>query len=152
MPWLAEFVRESNRIEGIMRAPRKVEVDATSNFIEAQTISIERVAALVAILQPGARLREHPGLDVRVGSHIAPPGGPNIVIALEQLLEKLPDVAQAWEFHREYETLHPFTDGNGRSGRALWLWQTIRSNRAGQATQLGFLHTFYYQTLERSRA
>ena len=40
---------------------------------------------------------------------------------------------------------HPFTDGNGRSGRALWLWQM--NNHA----PFGFLHTFYYQTLENSR-
>jgi hypothetical protein len=35
----------------------------------------------------------------------------------------------------------PTTDGNGRSGRALWLW--CMRGRA----PLGFLHQFYYQTL-----
>ena len=50
----------------------------------------------------------------------------------------------ACETHVRYELLHPFLDGNGRSGRALWLWLM------GQAP-LGFLHTFYYQTLSAAR-
>lgn len=45
-----------------------------------------------------------------------------------------------WEVHIAYEMLHPFTDGNGRSGRMLWAWQM-------RNFPLDFLHTFYYQTL-----
>ena len=58
---------------------------------------------------------------------------------LEEMSETDP-----WVFHVQYERLHPFTDGNGRSGRALWAWQMMR-RREGLA--LGFLHRFYYQTL-----
>jgi Fic family protein len=36
-------------------------------------------------------------------------------------------------------------DGNGRSGRAIWLWQMLRQEGGAP---LGFLHHFYYQTLE----
>jgi hypothetical protein len=49
------------------------------------------------------------------------------------------------EAHVRYETLHPFTDGNGRTGRALWYWMMVGSSRA----DLGFLHAFYYQTLKK---
>ena len=45
-----------------------------------------------------------------------------------------------------YETLHPFMDGNGRSGRILWAWQMIEHNIA-PGLSLGFLHAYYYQTL-----
>lgn len=52
----------------------------------------------------------------------------------------------AYRCHVVYETLHPFTDGNGRSGRAVWLRQMGWIVRA----PLGFLHHFYYQTLQNS--
>lgn len=45
--------------------------------------------------------------------------------------------------------LHPFMDGNGRTGRAVWAWAMQRDGQDPFA--LSFLHRFYYQTLEYSR-
>ena len=142
------FVQESNRIEGIHRAPTKAEVDATLRFLECEEPGVADVEALVDVLQPGARLRLNPMQNVRVGSHIAPQGGPEIGKRLADLLDELPK-SDPWEVHVEYETLHPFMDGNGRSGRAVWAWQMVR--RYGEkGLGIGFLHRFYYQTLEHS--
>lgn len=40
-------------------------------------------------------------------------------------------------------------DGNGRSGRAIWAWMRLKENR--DPFQLGFLHSFYYESLENYR-
>ena len=142
---LTDFVIESNRIEGISGATQ-VDIDAHGRFLALERITVADLESLVEAVQPDARLRIEPAMDVRVGSHIAPPGGPDIRGSLERLLFVAcsGDPESPHKTHRLYETLHPFTDGNGRSGRALWLWQMGGINNV----PLGFLHHFYYQTLE----
>jgi Fic family protein len=54
-----------------------------------------------------------------------------------------------YQQHHQYESLHPFTDGNGRSGRTIWAWHMMRVGRDPFA--LPFLHRFYYQALEAGR-
>ena len=142
--WLDRFVAESNRIEGIHREPLAAEIRAHAAFIDLLRPSVSYLEVFVTAVQPGAVLRDKAGLDVRVGSHIAPAGGPFIRNELEFLLSGSRD---PYEAHLAYEHLHPFTDGNGRSGRVLWLWQMMRCQDCAQAQSLGFLHTFYYQTL-----
>ncbi|GAA7189375.1 Fic family protein [Helicobacter pylori] len=39
--------------------------------------------------------------------------------------EKIKKIA---EHHTEFEEIHPFSDGNGRTGRALMFYQTIKAN------------------------
>lgn len=145
--WLVRFVTESNRIEGILREPTRAELAAHWHFVKLGQIEVADVAALVSVCAPGHVLRDRPGLNVRVGNHIAPEGGPQI---REQLASLLRRAASPHENHIAYEFLHPFTDGNGRSGRAIWLWEKlhcVRSYEAKQAMSLGFLHVFYYDAL-----
>jgi hypothetical protein len=148
---LENFQRESNRIEGIA-VVLDGQVAALRHIVEAQTLTVACVEAYVSACQPGAVLRRAIGLNVRVGDHIAPPGGPGIETSLTQILSSLTGKS-AWEAHVTYETLHPFTDGNGRSGRAVWLWRMLRGTdwERQAALRLGFLHTFYYQTLQATQ-
>ncbi len=143
------FIRESNRIEDIRREPTTREFDEAIRFLNLSKVTVADLQQFVSIYQPNAVLRDKPGLDVAIGGRIPQRGGPEIRARLERLLTNAiqsPLIAPlhapdpAFTTHVEYEHLHPFTDGNGRSGRMLWAWQL-------QRFPLGFLHTFYYQTL-----
>ena len=137
---LLAFIAESNIIEG-MGQPTEREIAAHKNLLKLEKLTVADLEVFVGLVQPNAVLRRKVGLDVRVGDYIAPLGGPHIEIILKGLLDDANYGAPSYEIHMRYETIHPFTDGNGRSGRAIWLWQ-----RKGIAP-LGFLHQFYYDTL-----
>lgn len=141
---VANFVRESNDIEGIYRAPYEEEIAAHIMLLEAPELTTDHLEEFVAVVQPGARLRDRKGLNVRVGKHVPPLGGPEIRVRLRQLLRQAvtKDVTP-YHTYCAYEHLHPFTDGNGRSGRALWLRQMGGPDYA----PLGFLRSFHYQAL-----
>lgn len=146
---LREFVRESNRIEGITREPTDAEIEAHEVFCALQSVAIKDLQAFVSIIAPDHVLRSEEGNNVRVGRYIAPAGGAQIPRALNDILRhanlrgglKAERGDSAHLVHCRYEKLHPFSDGNGRSGRVLWLW--MRWNHA----PLGFLHHFYYEAL-----
>lgn len=146
---LEDFIVESNKIEGILRAPTRAEIDEATRFILLHKPEISDLEQFVSIYQPRARLRDKVGLNVVIGSagrivHRPPAGAPKIRKALQKILDEIGDVSP-FETHQRYEDLHPFTDGNGRSGRILWLWCV-----GGEAPR-GFLHDWYYASLSAWR-
>lgn len=144
---LEQFVIESNLIEGIERAPTREEIDAHARFLELPGVRVGDLEKFVEVVA-GVELRSRPGMNVIVGRHLPPSGGPDVKSSLKKLLVSL-DEFSPYEAHRRYELLHPFMDGNGRSGRALWAWQMKQNGEDPFA--LPFLHRWYYQSLSASR-
>lgn len=143
LPNLSRFLQESLFIEGIYRPPTAEELEATRCFL-LSPLTVESVVQLQQVYAPGEPLRDRHGLNVRVGNYLAHPGGPQIRLRLRDLLK----IADPYYVHIQFELLHPFTDGNGRTGRTVWLYKMFDSQQP-DPLGLGFLHRFYYQTLER---
>jgi len=150
---LIDFVVESNDIEDI-GSTSEVDLRAHEDLLEVEgrPLTVTDLCAFVYQVTTGrGRLRMRPGMaNVTVGNHTPPPGGPAIRDSLELILHQVAAsdrTAGAYELHRVFEKLHPFTDGNGRVGRALWL----RMMGGIEKVPLGFLHTWYYQSLRASR-
>ena len=139
-----DFIRESNRIEGIHRDPTEAEVAECDRFMALRRITVDDCVAFTKVYQPDARLRISDWMNVRVGKYKPPRGGAAILYKLQDILDNLKKY-KPYANHVAFERLHPFTDCNGRLGRMIWMWQM-------RSAPLGFLHHFYYQSLDGSRA
>lgn len=139
---LMEFAKESNRIEGITDADdnermfKKLEA-----FLKLEKLTVENVCEF----NEWGILRDKEGMNVRVGNFYPEKGGLKLFYEFEDLIESIESL-DSFDAHKQFELLHPYTDGNGRTGRAIWLWQMVRQH--DYDLSLGFLQKWYYQSLE----
>jgi len=139
-----DFLRESLAIEDEWREPSVREIFAYNEFYRASEPTVALLTAFVQATtgQEIGLLRLRKGMNVCIGSYLPPRGGPAILERLQSLLER-GRMLSPYELYVEYEQLHPFCDGNGRSGRLLYHWRK-------REMPLGFLRDFHYASL-RSR-
>lgn len=111
-------------------------VDGLARAEAASPLTIEEVCGLNRVLLAGTRLAERGGA-IRaeqnwiggnrinpVGAAYVPPAPDAVPALMEDLVafvnrSELPPIAAAAIAHAQFETIHPFVDGNGRAGRAL---------------------------------
>lgn len=145
------FCMESNAAFGMNRETPLAHIEATERLIRLKQISVEDMVELGKVFLPATHLRTVPGMDTMVGSfHRPPPGGPDIEKKFNELIQRANDGGHPYEIHQEYLELHPFRDGNGRTGRALWAWGMINQN-IKPWLKVGFFRAWYYQSAEFSQ-
>ncbi len=110
---------------------RYVEKNAGRKTIRHENIfSLHRILAENVMDQGDAG--RYRAIAVRVGNYFPPPPG-NVSGLMMELLDwwnkdtmKLSSVISSAVLHHRFESIHPFADGNGRTGRALALWELYR--------------------------
>lgn len=135
-PWY-EMVHESNKIEGFPDSP---EMDLASlKALESLSILDTEVGLNHLIIRkiqeditsPQSELwNKHKGnyrsatmTDVSVGGH-STPRYYEVDDLMEQWLRNF-NARTPKQNHIEFERIHPFADGNGRTGRILMWWQEM---------------------------
>lgn len=132
----------------ILDPERPKDVGEVLNYVAAMRLGLNRLAALPvsgrllreihARLMQGVRGHERtPGEYRRVQNWIGPPGAsitqatfvppppqivPEAMADLERFIhaeDRIPPLARIGLIHSQFETIHPFLDGNGRLGRLL---------------------------------
>lgn len=123
--------RAVREVSNCFAALARVEQNAAQETIRHDDV-LELHAVLAGDVMDQGEAGRYRMIGVRVGDHFPPP--PDAVSGLMfELLEwwntaapKLSPVLSAAILHHRFETIHPFADGNGRTGRALALWELCR--------------------------
>lgn len=110
-------------------------------------------AIVAAKVMDQGKAGKYRSMMVRIGKHLPPP--PEQVSGLmRELLEWWNKEAPAWSpvissavIHYQFEHIHPFADGNGRTGRMLALWELYR--RGFDTHHIFSVDEFYWS--DRSR-
>lgn len=110
---------------------RFVEKNAKRSLVtHAEVLKLHRVMAGEVMDQGAAG--EYRTIRVKVGDYIAPPPAqvrPMMSDLLDwwnEAAQKISPILSAPIIHHQFETIHPFADGNGRVGRMLSLWELYR--------------------------
>ncbi len=120
-------------------------------IVHADVFSLHSIIASEVMDQGSAG--RYRNFHVRVGRYVPPP--PELVSGLmSELLDWWNTHATEWSpvissgvLHYQFEDIHPFADGNGRTGRALALWELYR--RGFDTHHIFSVDEFYWQDRPR---
>lgn len=148
-----KFMRESNAIEGEFEPwsdhlgrLNPGDLEACEGFLKLQKITLKDIKTLHSVL--GRHLQadwvgDWRKVNVWIGK-FTPLDWPCLPDAMEKFIKGFPKM-DSWEAHNMFETIHPFQDLNGRTGRLIWFW---KAQKEGYNFDIPFLQQYYYQSLQ----
>jgi Fic family protein len=128
---LATAQRARREVANYFAGLRFVEKNAQRSMItHAEVLKLHRIMAGQVMDQGTAG--EYRTIRVKVGDYV-PPRPEQVRPMMSDLLEwwnkeapKISPILSSAIIHHQFETVHPFADGNGRAGRMLSLWELYR--------------------------
>ena len=178
--WIANFVYNSNGIEGYLTPAKHVEETLSGKSQSKSPLILNQIAAIEYVKK---HHKERPTLNtiselhsillkdvdswagiyrrcpVWIGGQEAPDHKKVLYLIKNwiALWDKKPrktwtNKKAAMYRHYEYECIHPFTDGNGRSGRLLLLWDCLHHRTSVDFPECAnTLRAKYYASIQRYR-
>ena len=143
-----DFCVESNRIERKFSEIEHTQMETKlRSLLDEPELTEDLIVDFAKMC--GGEYRVKNGMDVVIANHRPMIGGITIKNELQKIIKRANEGDDPFDVHCDFEILHPFMDGNGRTGRAIWVWQMW--NQKDYYLDIGFLHLFYYQTLDKIR-
>lgn len=149
---VAAPTRARREVLNYFAALRHVEKQPTKKKLSHEDVFRLHAIIAGAVMDQGEAGR-YRTIRVRVGNYVPPP--PDEVSGLMfELLEwwngaaaKVSPVLSSAILHHRFEAIHPFADGNGRTGRALALWELYR--RGFDSHHIFAVDEFYWEDRPR---
>jgi Fic family protein len=145
-------IRAKREVVNYFAGLRFVEKHAHKTKLNHQDI-LELHRLLAGDVMDQGKAGRYREMAVMVGSYI-PPRSDEISGLMFELLEwwnkeslKLSPVLSSAILHYRFEAIHPFADGNGRTGRALALWELYR--RGFDTHHIFSVDEFYWENRPR---
>jgi Fic family protein len=123
--------RSRREVANYFAGLRFVEKNAQRSAVtHAEILQLHRIIA-GAVMDQGTAGR-YRAIRVRVGGYVAPPPDKVHRMMSDLLMwwnigaTRISPILSSAIVHHRFETIHPFADGNGRTGRMLALWELYR--------------------------
>ena len=138
----------ANYFAGLRFVEKNAQRSAITN---AEVLKLHRIMAGEVMDQGTAG--QYRTIGVRVGKYVAP-RPERVKPMMSDLLEwwnkqaaKISPILSSAIVHHQFETIHPFADGNGRAGRMLALWELYR--RGFDSHHIFSVDEFYWEDRAR---